>query len=87
MSDLPKGYLRCPRCTATFPGMGEDGKAVLTCPGCHFSVDEFRPRTARLIMRAVDPFATGRKFGVVEIVAVLVMVGAIAGLVVYLVKR
>ena len=87
MSDLPKGYLRCPRCTATFPGKGEDGKDVLSCPGCQFAVDAFRPRTARLVMRAVDPFSTGRKFGVVEVVAILAMLGAAVGLAIFLTRR
>ncbi|MEZ0230567.1 MAG: hypothetical protein ACAI25_18240 [Planctomycetota bacterium] len=88
MSDLPKGYLRCPRCTATFPGQTDEGKPVERCPGCQFDVDQFRPRTARMMLRAVDPFAlTGRKFGVVEIVAIAVMVLSFGGLVAFLVLR
>ena len=87
MSDLPKGYLRCPRCTATFPGKTDEGKEVERCPGCQFSVDQFRPRTARMILRAVDPFAQGRKFGVVEIIAVAIIVLSLGGLVAFLVLR
>lgn len=87
MADLPKGYLRCPRCTATFPGKTDEGKDVERCPGCALSVDHFRPRTARMFLRAVDPFATGRKLGPVEVAAVAVIVLSFAGLVVFLVRR
>ncbi len=88
MSDLPKGYLRCPRCTATFPGQTEDGKPVDWCPGCKFSVDQFRPRTARMMLRAVDPFtAPGARVGVLEVVAVLLIVLSLGGLVAFLVLR
>lgn len=89
MSDLPKGYLRCPRCTATFPAKTEDGKAVERCVGCGFDVDAFRPRTARMFLRAVDPFAAAsrRGLGAVEVGAIAVMVLSFAGLVAFLVLR
>ena len=87
MSDLPKGYLRCPRCTATFPGKGEDGKDATRCPGCAFAVDEFRPRTARLVMRAIDPFVGRRSLGATEIVALALIVLSGVGAAVFLLLR
>ena len=85
MSDLPKGYLRCTRCAATFPGKTEDGKDVEKCPGCGLSTAGFRLRTARMMMRALSPTSSdlavlgGPRFGAVEIIAVALIVASILG--------
>lgn len=87
MSDLPKGYLRCPRCTASFPGETEEKKPVERCPGCGFAVDHFRPRTARLVMRAVDPLAASSGLSVGTIVGLILIVLAGVGAAAFVILR
>src|SRR5581483_7799882 len=91
VSDLPKGYLRCSRCTATFPGKTEDGKEVERCPGCGLDASSFRLKTARLALRMMDPAASttffGGKLGAFEIVAIVVIALGFAGGVAFLVMR
>jgi hypothetical protein len=84
VSDLPKGYLRCTRCTATFPGKRDDGSNVGTCPGCGMSTESLRLRTARMFLRAVDPSgkgpaAPGGRFGGFEVGVIVVIVISLLG--------
>jgi hypothetical protein len=51
MSDLPRGYLRCQTCSATFPAKSDEGKDIERCPGCGRSVESIRVKTKRYIMR------------------------------------
>jgi hypothetical protein len=77
VSNVPKGYLHCPKCNATFPQRNEEGKTVDWCPGCGISVDAIRVKTARYMMRMTAPMATQGSDKKLIVVAALIFLASI----------